>query len=72
MTKKTQTNRIAKVTTTEDVLTGRGGLALFTRYVTTLGVLSLLNQLFVWRLKIEMPRIIQLAIDTTLTTELYP
>lgn len=147
MKKKTQTNRIAKVTATDDVMTGRGGLALFTRYVTNLGVLSLLNnrfgtlrqsakglsvtklflqifcflfdgtsrhlayfdhlakdqgyaatletdkndmasshtvkrffglfawchaglfriilnQLFVWRLKIEMPRIIQLAIDT--------
>jgi hypothetical protein len=147
MKKKTRTNRIAKVTTTDDVLTGRGGMALFSRYVTNLRVLSLLNdqfgtlrksakglsvtklflqilcflfdgtsrhlsyfdhlakdqgyaatietdmndmasshtikrffglfawchaglfrkvlnQLFVWRLKIDMPRIIQLAIDT--------
>ena len=46
MKKKTQTNRIAKVTTTDDVLTGRGGLALFTRYVTNLDVLSLLNNRF--------------------------
>lgn len=43
---KTQTNRIAKVTTTDDVMTGRGGLALFSRYVTNLGILSILNDRF--------------------------
>lgn len=147
MKNKTQTSRITKVEVTDDVMTGRGGLSLFVRYLTRLNLLPLLNdkfgslrksakglsvtklflqifcflldgtsrhlchfdhlaqdkgyaaaietdlndmasshtikrffglfawwhagpfrkilnQLFVWRLKIEMPRIIELAIDT--------
>jgi len=46
MRNKSQTNRINDVDVTDDILTGRGGLALFVRYLTNVNLLPLLNESF--------------------------
>ena len=43
MQKQSPSKRISKVEVTDDVMTGRGGLALFSRYVANLEILSLQN-----------------------------
>ena len=46
MKNKSQTNRITDVDVTDDIITGRGGLALFVRYLANIHVLPLLNESF--------------------------
>ena len=46
MKKKSQTNRITDVDVTDDIITGRGGLALFVRYLANINILPLLNESF--------------------------
>jgi hypothetical protein len=46
MKNKSQTNRINEVGVTDDIITGRGGLALFVRYLTNINLLPLLNESF--------------------------
>ena len=41
-----QTHRITDVDVTDDIITGRGGLALFVRYLTNINILPLLNESF--------------------------
>ena len=43
---KSQTNRINEVGVTNDIITGRGGLALFVRYLANINILPLLNESF--------------------------
>lgn len=46
MRQYTSQNRICKVESTTDTLTGRGGLALFARYLTTIDIYRLLDEKF--------------------------
>ena len=46
MQKQSPSKRISKVEVTDDIITGRGGMALFVRYLDTIQILSLLNQAF--------------------------
>ena len=46
MKNKSQTHRITDVDVTDDIITGRGGLALFVRYLTNINILPLLNESF--------------------------
>lgn len=46
MENKSQTNRITDVDVTDDIITGRGGLALFVRYLANINILPLLNESF--------------------------
>lgn len=46
MKNKSQTNRINEVDVTDDIITGRGGLALFVRYLTNINLLPLLTESF--------------------------
>ena len=46
MKRHTTSNRIQHIETTTDTITGRGGLALFNRYLTQIGILSILTNLF--------------------------
>ena len=46
MRNQAQTNRINDVGVTDDMITGRGGLALFVRYLTNIQLLPLLNESF--------------------------
>ena len=44
--KNARSNHIARVDVTDDIITGRGGVALFLRYLNTIQVLPLLNSAF--------------------------
>jgi hypothetical protein len=46
MKNKSQANRINEVDVTDDIITGRGGLALFVRYLININLLPLLNESF--------------------------
>ena len=46
MRNQSPTNRINDVGVTDDIITGRGGLALFVRYLTHIQILPLLNESF--------------------------
>ena len=46
MKNKSQTNRITDVDVTDDIITGRGGLALFVRYLANINIQPLLNESF--------------------------
>ena len=46
MKKARSSRRINKIGTTTDTITGRGGLALFSRYLETTGILDILNSKF--------------------------
>ncbi len=46
MENKLQTHRITEVDVTDDIITGRGGLALFVRYLASINILPLLNESF--------------------------
>lgn len=46
MKNKSQTHRITDVDVTDDIITGRGGLALFVRYLANINILPLLNESF--------------------------
>jgi len=46
MKKKSQTHRINEVGVTDDIITGRGGLALFVRYLVSINILPLLDESF--------------------------
>jgi Transposase DDE domain group 1 len=46
MKNKSQTNRINEVGVTDDIITGRGGLVLFVRYLANINLLPLLDESF--------------------------
>ena len=46
MSHESQTKRINEVDVTDDIITGRGGLALFVRYLANISILPLLNESF--------------------------
>ena len=46
MPKQSQSKRISKVEVTDDIMTGRGGMALFVRYLNTIQIFPSLNQTF--------------------------
>jgi hypothetical protein len=46
MKNKSQTHRITEVDVTDDIITGRGGLTLFVRYLTSINILPLLSESF--------------------------
>ena len=46
MRKQSQSNRINTIDVTDDIITGRGGLALFVRYLTNIQILPLLDETF--------------------------
>lgn len=46
MNNKSRTHRISKVDVTNDIITGRGGLALFVRYLANINILPLLDDVF--------------------------
>jgi len=46
VSKYTSPRRICKIEITDDTLTGRGGLALFSRYLTKIGIYALLEEQF--------------------------
>ena len=46
MKNKSQTHHINEVDITDDIITGRGGLALFVRYLANINILPLLDESF--------------------------
>ena len=46
MKKVRSSQRINKIGTTSDTITGRGGIALFSRYLETTGILDILESKF--------------------------
>jgi len=46
MANKDNNQRINKVEITNDNITGRGGMALFSRYIDSIGILSILGDKF--------------------------
>ncbi len=72
---KSQTNRINEVGVTDDIITGRGGLALFVRYLANINILPLLNESFgKWCTSAQLEKIIfqKLLVERGILLFLFP